>query len=143
MTRPTVDREELQKRYERRLQLLVPAEAELLAEQSLFAGIPEKARPKVIEKVRRYIHLVSYEPGDIVLREGEYSDSAYFVVDGAAEVVLVGENAGRPQVRGGAHVPGGRAPGPRRNAARFTGPPSAALSGPVLPPAFPADTARG
>ena len=71
-----VDRTQLQQRYERRMQLMVPAEPDLLAQQSLFAGIPEKARLKVIEKVRRYIHLVRYETGDLVLREGEYSDSA-------------------------------------------------------------------
>ena len=138
--RNTVDRTELQQRYERRLQLLVPAEAELLAEQSLFAGIPEKARLKVIEKVRRYIHLVSYEQGDLVLREGEYSDSAYFVVDGAAEVVLTAtrESKPRPKVRGGAHVPAG--PGAGRAPARrpsSSGAPRPACPAPSCSPPFP------
>jgi CRP-like cAMP-binding protein/Fe-S-cluster-containing hydrogenase component 2 len=141
----TPDRTELQKRYERRLQLLVPADADLLSQQALFAGIPEKARPKVIEKVRRYIHLVSYEPGDIVLREGEYSDSAYFVVDGAAEVVLTpgGESTSRPQVRGGAHVPGAKVPGARPQAAQFIGRGAAGLSGTVMLSALPAEVVRG
>jgi hypothetical protein len=53
---------------------------------------------------------VRYETGDLVLREGEYSDSAYFVVDGAAEVVLTGESDQRPTVRGGAHVPAAQRP---------------------------------
>ena len=59
-----VDRTELRDRHMRRLQLMVPAEPELLVKQTLFAGIPEKARLKVIEKVRRYIHFVRYEKGD-------------------------------------------------------------------------------
>jgi CRP-like cAMP-binding protein/Fe-S-cluster-containing hydrogenase component 2 len=143
--RTPVDRTELQQRYERRLQLLVPAETELLAQQALFTGIPEKARLKVIEKVRRYIHLVNYEKGDIVLREGEYSDSAYFVVDGAAEVVLTSEDDGktRPQVRGGAHVPAAQVPGARPQAAKFIGRGSAGLSGTVILSAMPADVLRG
>ena len=116
-----VDRTQLQQRYERRMQLMVPAEPELLAQQSLFAGIPEKARLKVIEKVRRYIHLVRYEVGDLVLREGEYSDSAYFIVEGVAEVVLTGESEQRPQVRGGAHVPSAQRPNARPDVAPYIG----------------------
>jgi CRP-like cAMP-binding protein/Fe-S-cluster-containing hydrogenase component 2 len=139
-----IDRAELRQRHERRLQLMVPAEADLLAKQSLFAGIPEKARLKVIDKVRRYIHLVRYEEGDLVLREGEYSDSAYFVVDGAAEVVLTGENtAGRPQVRGGAHVPPEKRAGARPEAAHMIGRGGAGLSGTVILSALPADVSRG
>jgi CRP-like cAMP-binding protein len=137
-----VDRIQLQQRYERRMQLMVPAEPELLAQQSLFAGIPEKARPKVIEK-RRYIHLVRYETGDLVLREGEYSDSAYFVVDGAAEVVLTGESELRPSVRGGAHVPAAQRPNARPDVAPYIGRGSAGLSGTVILSALPADVGRG
>lgn len=102
---------ELRARHESRLRLMTPAEPELLAGLALFAGIPEKARPKVIEKVRRYLHVLSLAPGEIVLREGEYSDSAYSIIEGAVEVVLpalaapAGEAAPgpRPRVGGGAH----------------------------------------
>jgi CRP-like cAMP-binding protein/Fe-S-cluster-containing dehydrogenase component len=138
-----VDRTQLQQRYERRMQLMVPAEPDLLAQQSLFAGIPEKARPKVIDKVRRYIHLVRYEPGDLVLREGEYSDSAYFVVDGAAEVVLTGESEQRPSVRGGAHVPAAQRPNARPDVAPYIGRGSAGLSGTVILSALPANVGPG
>ena len=71
-----------------RLQVMVPAEAERLRGLPLFSGIPEKARDKVIEKVRKHIHVVAFSPGDVVLREGEYSDSAYCIVEGAVEIVL-------------------------------------------------------
>src|SRR5207245_6579183 len=129
----------LRQRYERRMQLMVPAEADLLARQTLFAGIPEKARPKVIEKVRRYIHLVRFEEGEVVLREAEYSDSAYFVVEGGAEVVLTGESESRPLLRGGAHVPGALRPGARPEAAAFIGRGAAGLSGTVMLSALPAE----
>jgi len=138
-----VDRTQLQQRYERRMQLMVPAEPDLLAQQSLFAGIPEKARPKVIDKVRRYIHLVRYEAGDLVLREAEYSDSAYFVVDGAAEVVLTSENEMRAKVRGGAHVPAAQRPHARPDVAPYIGRGSAGLSGTVILSALPADVGAG
>jgi len=109
-------RTELQRRYERRMQLLVPAGLEMLRGLKLFAGIPEKARDKVIEKVRKYIHVASFVPGDVVMREGDYSDSAYYIVSGEVEVVLspVPGRKERPQVRGGAHAPpAGAAPGPQ------------------------------
>jgi len=138
-----VDRTQLQQRYERCMQLMVPAEPDLLAQQSLFAGIPEKARLKVIEKVRRYIHLVRYETGDLVLREGEYSDSAYFVVEGGAEVVLTGESEQRPQVRGGAHVPAAQRPNARPDVAPYIGRGSAGLSGTVILSALPAAMGPG
>lgn len=114
-------RAELRARHEQRLQLLLPAEPELLLGLPLFAGLPEKARPKVVEKVRKYIHVLSVAPGDEILREGEYSDSAYVIVEGAVEVVLPGltPRAGqaqpeRPRLRGGAHRR--RAPAPEAGA---------------------------
>ena len=108
---PTANRTELRRRYEERLQLRVPAELSALQGLSLFAGIPEKARDKVLEKVRKYMHFATYRRGDVILREGDYGDSAYFVVKGSAEVLLERPGgAGRrppPRVRGGAHaVPG-------------------------------------
>ena len=101
-------RAELLERHARRLRLMVPAEAADLRELPLFSGIPEKARDKVVEKVRRYVHKVELTPGETILREGDYSDSAFYVVAGSVEVVLASQ-AGRPdtlaRVRGGAHVP--------------------------------------
>jgi CRP-like cAMP-binding protein/Fe-S-cluster-containing hydrogenase component 2 len=100
-----IDRDELRRRHQRRLELMVPAELEYLRPRTLFAGIPAKARDKVIEKVRKYIHVVRFEEGDVVLREGDYSDSAYHVVDGFAQVILRPAGAEpdrRPKVLGGA-----------------------------------------
>jgi CRP-like cAMP-binding protein/Fe-S-cluster-containing hydrogenase component 2 len=115
------DRAELIRRYERRLQLMVPAAPGRLKALPLFNGVPEKARDKVIEKVRTYMHVVEFAADDVILREGDYSDSAYYVMQGAVEVVLGRTGAGasaRPLVRGAAHVPqtqrpraGGRAAG--------------------------------
>jgi len=103
------DRGSLRRRYERRSELTAPAEPALLAGLPLFAGIPERARGKVIERLLRYTDLVSFSEGEEILREGEYSDSAYYIISGAIEVVLAGMEARpqqRPKVRGGAHVSG-------------------------------------
>lgn len=110
-------RADLLERHARRLRLMLPAELEDLRGLDLFAGVVEKARDKLIEKVRRYVHKVELQPGETILREGDYSDSAFYVVSGTVEVVL-GPQGGRPdtlaRLRGGAHVPpGGRHAGGR------------------------------
>ena len=126
-----------------RLQVLVPAEAEQLRGLPHFAGIPEKARDKVIEKVRKYIHVVTCEPGEIVLREGDYSDSAYAIVEGAVEVVLsVSAEGQRPDVRGGAHVPPPQRPAARPGAEGLVGR-GRGTGGTVILSAFPADVVPG
>jgi CRP-like cAMP-binding protein/Fe-S-cluster-containing hydrogenase component 2 len=142
---PPVNRDELQRRYERRIQLMVPADPESLAGLPLFAGIPEKARPKVIDKVRRYIHVAEFGRGEDVLREGEYSDSAYYIVSGAVEVLLGlgrGPAGGRPpRVRGGAHVPAAQRPGARPGAEGMLG--RGGTGGTVILSAFPARVIPG
>lgn len=100
-----LSRAELLARHERRLQLMVPAEAGELRELPLFKGIPEKARDRVVDKVRRYVHRVDFEAGGTILREGDYSDSAFYVVSGSVEVLLAPQATRpdrQPQVRGGA-----------------------------------------
>ena len=137
------DRAALRQRYEQRLQLMVPAEVNQLKDLKLFAGIPEKAREKVIEKCRKYIHFCTYTPGDVVLREGDYGDSAYYIVNGSVEVSLaraVAEST-RPRVRGGAHVPPAQRPGARPGAERMVG--RAGTSSTVILSAFPAEIAPG
>ena len=97
---------ELQRSYEqRRQQLMVPADPEAIKDLPLFAGIPEKARVKVVEKVGKYIHVVEYEAGDGILEKGAYSDSAYVIISGAVEVLLKAASDQTPRVRGGAHLP--------------------------------------
>src|SRR5271154_769624 len=113
-------RVELMQRYERRLKLMVPAPMDRLKTLPIFAGIPEKAREKVIDKVRTYMHLVEFEPGEVILREGDYSDSAFYVVEGAVEVVL-SRGGAAPAVRGGAHVPVGARAGARPGAEAMVG----------------------
>jgi len=138
-----LERTNLMRRYERRLQLMVPAEIEFLRGLSLFAGIPEKARDKVIEKVRKYIHVVEFQAGDILLREGDYSDSAYYIVDGVVEVILGSAERAmkQPRLRGGAHVPGSR-PGARPGAQAMVGRGSG-TAGTVVLSAIPASIVPG
>ena len=115
--RESPQRERLRQDYEKRLRLLVPAAAHDLARVPLLAMLPEKARDKVVEKVRPYTHFLDFAPGEVVLRAGEYSDSVYYVLEGAAEAVLELPRHGegrRPVVRGGAHVQDQpRVPAPR------------------------------
>lgn len=137
------DRAELVGRYERRLQLMVPADPGFLRTLPIFKGVPEKARDKVIEKVRTYMHVVEFQPGDLVLREGDYSDSAYFIVEGVVEVMRPGQGkAARPQLRGGAHVPPAQRPGARPGAPMMVGRGSGS-GGTVMLSAFPADVVPG
>lgn len=98
---------ELRRRYEtQRQDLLKPADPAFLKTLDLFAGVPEKARDKVVEKVAKFMNIVTYEPDELVLEEGSYNDSAYYIVNGAVEIVLtrVGDGALAPRIRGGAHV---------------------------------------
>jgi CRP-like cAMP-binding protein/Fe-S-cluster-containing hydrogenase component 2 len=100
---------EVESRQAWRLKASLPIEPEKLVELPLFAGVPAKARLKVVESARKYLQIVQLEPGDLVLRQGEYSDSAYYVMEGAVEVLLVrapaSEPAAQARLRGGAHVP--------------------------------------
>jgi CRP-like cAMP-binding protein/Fe-S-cluster-containing hydrogenase component 2 len=118
----TPDPAELLRRYEERRQQTVPADAALLKDLPLFAGVPAKARDKVIEKVRTYMHVRTFDPGEDVLREGAYGDSAYYIMAGAVEVILgEGATSFRPQTRGGPHVPPARRPGARPEATGMLG----------------------
>jgi CRP-like cAMP-binding protein/Fe-S-cluster-containing hydrogenase component 2 len=141
-----IDPAELKRRYERRLQLTVPADAAFLKTLPLFAGVPEKARDKVIEKLRTYIHVVEYGAGDDILRMNDYSDSAYYIVEGAVEVVVNtpgrGQVESRPVVRGGAHVPPAQLPGARPEARRMVGRGSG-TSGTIILSEIPADVVPG
>jgi CRP-like cAMP-binding protein/Fe-S-cluster-containing hydrogenase component 2 len=86
---------------------MLPAEPADLRGLPLLDGVPEKARDKLIEKVRRYVHRLELQQDETILREGDYSDSAFYVVNGSVEVVLgpAGRPDTLPRMRGGAHVP--------------------------------------
>ena len=140
------ERATLRERYERRLQLMVPADLEFLKPLPLFAGIPEKAREKVMEKCRKYLHVVAYQPGEIILRQGEYGDSAFYIVNGAAEVLLSkeaedGARRQAPQVKGGAHVAPDKRKGARPGAEVMLG--RGGTAGTVILSAFPAAISPG
>ncbi len=128
------------RRHEQRLALMTPAEPAALRGLPLFAGLPDKARDKVIEKARRYMSLASFEPGDTILREGDYSDTAHVVMEGSVHVALAPRAAGAvPRVRGGAHT--GAAAAPRAGGARMLG--RAPASSGVVLSAFPVDVPVG
>jgi CRP-like cAMP-binding protein/Fe-S-cluster-containing dehydrogenase component len=99
---------------QRQRNLATPADVSALRGLPLFSGIPEKARDKVIEKVAKFMHFVTFEPREVILHQGAYNDSAFFIVDGSVEVLIEEPKAGsaQPQPRGGAHQVG-----PRRGAA--------------------------
>jgi CRP-like cAMP-binding protein/Fe-S-cluster-containing hydrogenase component 2 len=91
----------------------VPADPAYLATLPFFESVPEKARAKVVEKVARYMTFVDCDAGQVVLEEGEYNDSAYYVLEGAVEVLLAeGERARpAPTVKPPSGVPAGPPPG--------------------------------
>jgi CRP-like cAMP-binding protein/Fe-S-cluster-containing dehydrogenase component len=100
------DRAELRRQNEGRAQG-VAAEARDLRDLPIFGGIPERAREAVVERVRKHVLVRQCEPGEVILREGEYSDSAFFIADGAVEVVLPDAAAGATaRVRSGAAAVG-------------------------------------
>jgi CRP-like cAMP-binding protein/Fe-S-cluster-containing hydrogenase component 2 len=99
------DAASIRKGYEqRKRQLMVPADPAAIKDLPLFAGIPEKARAKVVEKVGKYIHVVEYRAGERILEKGAYSDSAYVIISGAVEVLVEPPGTSAPRVRGGAHL---------------------------------------
>ena len=100
------DAAEIRQGYEqRKRQLMVPADPAAIVGLPLFAGIPEKARAKVVEKVGKYIHVVEYAAGERILEKGAYSDSAYVIISGAVEVLVeTSIGSSQPRVRGGAHL---------------------------------------
>ena len=85
----------------RQAQMMRHAEPKDLRSLALFAGVPEKAKEKVIEKISKFMAFVDYGPGEFILQQGAYNDSAYFIVDGAVEVILPAA-AAIAQPRGGA-----------------------------------------
>ena len=124
---------------------MAPASLDRLQALSLFGGIPEKARSKVIEKVRKYLQLVDFSDGETILREGDYSDSAFFVVSGSVEVALGAAtitSRRQLQVRGGAHVLAKPRPGARPGGGVTIGR-GARSSDSVILTAFPAEVAPG
>jgi CRP-like cAMP-binding protein/Fe-S-cluster-containing hydrogenase component 2 len=98
-----------------------------------------------VDKVRKYIHFVEYPAGESILKEGEYGDSAYYIVEGAVEVVVSSDSSlmtMKPQVRGGAHVPAAKRPGARPDARGMLGKPQG-TGGTVILSGFPAEMAAG
>ena len=57
---------------------------EELGKFPIFAGLAET----VLKKIQPNVLPARYLPGDVILREGEFSDAAYYIVAGVVEVVL-------------------------------------------------------
>lgn len=104
------------RRSDPRLRPISPAE---LLGHWLFSGVPEKAREKTIEKYAKYFEWAEYDAGAVVIELGAYNDTAFYIQNGAVEVVLPpapGEavtpgQAARsrpPVLRGGGHQARGR-----------------------------------
>lgn len=102
--RPSKD--QLLRRYEARMASRTPAPPAMLKTLPVFALIPEKIRDGMFKesntKLLRHFNIVDLQDGEYVLREGEYSDSAYYILEGVVEVVPAARGP-RPTVRGGAH----------------------------------------
>jgi CRP-like cAMP-binding protein/Fe-S-cluster-containing hydrogenase component 2 len=83
----------------------VPADPAYLALLPFFASVPEKARAKVVDKVARYMTYVDAVEGDVILEAGEYNDSAWYVLEGAVEVLVGDRLRPAPVVRPPSGIP--------------------------------------
>ncbi len=81
-------KEQLRREYEGRLRLLVPGDAAELKRLPLLELVPPRIRDSVVAKIRPYAHFLDFAPGQVVVAAGEYSDSVYAIVRGAAVVAL-------------------------------------------------------
>ncbi|MGH9364597.1 MAG: cyclic nucleotide-binding domain-containing protein [Thermoanaerobaculia bacterium] len=74
---------------------------EELKEFPILAAIPEGT----LKKIQPYVLDAQYDSGDVVLREGDYSDAAYYIVSGVVEVLLTKlplvQQAAQPSRRSG------------------------------------------
>ena len=94
-----IDRSELQRLHERRLQRRVrPDPRELRGLLTpFFETLPPLSLDRILDKVAGHSHVFPVESGEFVLREGEYSDSAFVMLEGTAELRIEGkEPGGRP-----------------------------------------------
>jgi CRP-like cAMP-binding protein/Fe-S-cluster-containing dehydrogenase component len=107
------EHDRIRRRFEeRQRELLTPADPAFLKDLPIFSGLPEKKREQIIaERIAKYSSIVEHGPGEVILELGAYNDSAFYVLEGAVEVV-VPEAPQMPQVRGGAHVPPAPSPLP-------------------------------
>lgn len=63
---------------------LEPLELERMKALPIFAGIAEST----LKKLQPNILVANYEPGQVILREGDYSDAAYYILSGAVQVMV-------------------------------------------------------
>jgi MFS family permease len=65
-----------------------------LSKVPLFAGLS----PAALETAERRAHVVTAEPGDVVIRQGDEADRFYVIVDGEVEVTQRDPDGGPPRV---------------------------------------------
>jgi CRP-like cAMP-binding protein/Fe-S-cluster-containing dehydrogenase component len=100
---------DLQRRFDERQRRTVPATQAELMGLPILATIPEKVREKILApdgKVTKFCTFVTFAPGETILEQGAYGDSAYFIIEGAVEVfpLEAARSATSPHVREGAHT---------------------------------------
>ncbi len=72
---------------ERKLRLreeLTPVPIERMKALAIFAGIPDST----LKKIQQNVFAATYEKGETILREGDYSDTAYYIASGVVQVHL-------------------------------------------------------
>jgi CRP-like cAMP-binding protein/Fe-S-cluster-containing dehydrogenase component len=95
---------ELRARFEQRQKRTVPANPDDLVGLPVFASIPEKVRGKILAvdgKITKFCSFVTFAAGDMILERGSYGDSAYYILDGAVEVLPKAPGRTTAQVRAG------------------------------------------
>src|SRR5215813_11096588 len=63
-------------------------EATLSVDDLRKVPVFEKVSDAVLKKIQPYVLEARYAGGDLILREGEYSDAAYYIVSGVIEIQL-------------------------------------------------------
>ncbi len=66
------------------LENLTPVPIERMKTLPIFAGIAEST----LKKLQPNVLAVTFEPEETILRQGDYSDAAFFIVDGVVQVIL-------------------------------------------------------
>jgi CRP-like cAMP-binding protein/Fe-S-cluster-containing hydrogenase component 2 len=128
-------------------ELLKPVDVSLVKDLPIFAGLPEKKREQIIaDRIAKYLSIVEREDGELLLEEGAYNDSGYYILEGAVEVIVptgidkpAALKAPAAVVRGGAHVRPADAKPPRPEAAGMIGR-ADSTSGTIILGAMPAET---
>ena len=59
----------------------------------------DRVNPRTLKRLQPNLIERDYAPGDVILRLGEYSDAAYYIVEGAVEVRISAVEQEQPEIR--------------------------------------------